>query len=110
MASEEETRNTSNYKLPSNSTMQHAVKFAIMEDRPIMLDYWADSLDKEVIIGKYENGEKVLVKNVDEYTSPIAKMFQVLFINLIAFIDLIIKTKKLLKSKNKLKNPFRFIF
>ena len=48
-----------------------------MEDRPIMLDYWADSLDKEVIIGKYENGEKVLVKNVDEYTSPIAKMFQV---------------------------------
>ena len=76
MASEEVTLNSSNYRLPTNATMQHAVKFAIVDDRPIMLDYWADSLDKEVIIGKYDNGEKILVKNTTEYTSPIKKMFQ----------------------------------
>ena len=77
MASEEVTVNSSSrYRLPSNSTMQHAAKFAIMDDRPIMLDYWADSLDKEIIIGKYDNGEKILVRATDEYTSPIKKMFQ----------------------------------
>ena len=78
MASEEVTVNSSSrYRLPSNSTMQHAAKFAITNDKPIMLDYWADSLDKEVIIGQYDNGEKILVRAVDEYTSPIKKMFQV---------------------------------
>ena len=59
--SEEVTVNSSSrYRLPSNSTMQHAAKFAITNDKPIMLDYWADSLDKEVIIGQYDNGEKIL--------------------------------------------------
>ena len=48
MASEEVTVNSSSrYRLPSNSTMQHAAKFAITNDKPIMLDYWADSLTKK---------------------------------------------------------------
>ena len=78
MASEEETRNTSNYKLPSNSTMQHAVKFAIMEDRPIMLDYWQESYgESSVLIGVRSNDEKMLVRSAEEYTSPISKIFKV---------------------------------
>jgi hypothetical protein len=65
------------YKLPSSSTMQHACQRAVVDDRPILLDYWTDSCDNNVVIGVREGGEKLLVKNEDEYTSPIQKIFKV---------------------------------
>jgi hypothetical protein len=64
-------------KLPSTVILQHASKLAIVEDRPIMLDYWKDSLTQNVLIGVRENQEKLLVRNEEEYTSPIAKIFKV---------------------------------
>jgi hypothetical protein len=66
-----------NYQLPSNLLLQHASKMAIVEDKPIMLDYWTSSADKSVLIGVRENGEKLLVKSEEEYTSPIAKIYKV---------------------------------
>jgi hypothetical protein len=69
--------NNSSYRLPSNLCMNHAIKLAIVEDKPIMLDYWTASLDKSVVIGVGENKEKLLVKSEDEYTSTIAKIFKV---------------------------------
>ena len=42
-----------------------------------MFDYWTDSCDKKVLIVVRENGEKLLVKSADEYTSPIAKIYKV---------------------------------
>ena len=65
------------YQLPPASIWAHISKIAITEDKPIMLDYWVDSLEKKVLIGIRENDEKLLVKNVEEYTSPIAKIFKV---------------------------------
>jgi hypothetical protein len=64
-------------RLPSIKTLQHASKICIVEDRPIMLDYWAQSLEKNIIIGVKEDGEKLLVKSEDEYTSSIVKIFKV---------------------------------
>jgi hypothetical protein len=57
--------------------MQHAGKIAIVEDKPIMFDYWTDSCDKRVLVGVRDSGEKLLVKSEDEYTSPIAKIYKV---------------------------------
>jgi len=74
---EEDKGEQQNYKLPSTQTLQHATKMAIVEDKPIMLDYWVDSLDKKVLIGVRENNEKLLVKSEDEYTSPISKIYKV---------------------------------
>ena len=66
------------YKLPPNELWQHISKLAIVEDKPIMLDYWTDSLSKDVLIGvKKEADEKLLVKNAEEYTSPISKIYKV---------------------------------
>jgi hypothetical protein len=65
------------YRIHTQLCMQHVFKLAIVEDKPIMLDYWTSSLDKSVIIGVRENNEKLLVKCADEYTSPIAKIFKV---------------------------------
>lgn len=65
------------YKLPSTQVLLHASRLAIVEDRPILLDYWVDSLDKKALVGVKEDGEKLLVKNEEEYTSPISKIFKV---------------------------------
>ena len=64
------------YRLPSDVTLKHAAKIGMVEDKPIMLDYWTDSLDKKALIGVKENGEKLLVKTEDEYTSSIAKFYK----------------------------------
>ena len=74
MSSENEAEN---YSLPSTTTLQHACKMSIVEDKPIMLDYWTLSLEKKILIGVKENNEKLIVKSEDEYTSPIVKIFQV---------------------------------
>jgi hypothetical protein len=65
-----------NYKLPTDTTLQHAAKIAIVEDKPIMLDYWADSLAKKALIGVKSTGEKLLVKTEEEYTSSISKLYR----------------------------------
>ena len=73
-----ETSSEQNYTLPSGQLLQHACKMGIVEDKPIMLDYWTDSLEKQVLIGvKKESEEKLLVKNAEEYTSPISKIYKV---------------------------------
>lgn len=65
------------YRLPDTATLIHAAKLAIMEDKPILLDYWTPSLDKTVLIGvkEGESPEKLLVKSEEEYTSPISKIY-----------------------------------
>lgn len=70
------TTTDSNYRLPSDITLKHAAKLGIVEDKPIMFDYWTASLDKKALIGIRENNEKLLVKSEEEYTSSIAKFYK----------------------------------
>ena len=64
------------YRLPSDVPLKHAAKIGMVEDKPIMLDYWTASLDKKALIGVKENGEKLLVRSEEEYTSSIAKFYK----------------------------------
>jgi hypothetical protein len=63
--------------IPISSIWPHIAKISINEDKPIMLDYWLDSIEKKVMIGVKENKEKLLVKNEEEYTSPIVKIYKI---------------------------------
>jgi hypothetical protein len=65
------------FSAPSNQCLQHCVKIATVDDKPIMLDYWNNSNENKVLIGVRENGEKLLVKSEEEYTSPIEKIYKV---------------------------------
>lgn len=65
-----------NYRLPSDATMKHAAKISIVDDKPIMMDYWTSSLDKKALVGQRENGDKLLVKSEEEYTSGIQKFYK----------------------------------
>ena len=68
---------TPTFSSPSNQCLQTIVKISVVDDKPIMLDYWAPSQENKVLIGVRENGEKLLVKSEDEYTSPIEKIYKV---------------------------------
>lgn len=95
------TKPTNSYRLPEPTTLQHAIKLAIVEDKPIMMDYWTASCEKTVLIGVKENQEKLLVKGEEEYTSPIAKIYKVgkeyiiMTENSIYIVDVEIPTKRI---------------
>ena len=89
------------YRLPSALCMQHVFKLAIVEDKPIMMDYWTDSIERTVLIGVKDTTEKLLVKNEEEYTSPISKIYKVgkeyiiMTENSIYLVDVQIPTKRI---------------
>jgi hypothetical protein len=89
------------YRLPETTTLQHAVKLSIVEDKPIMMDYWTDSIERTVLIGVKDTQEKLLVKNEEEYTSPISKIYKVgkeyiiMTENSIYLVDVQIPTKRI---------------
>ena len=101
MSSSQESEDVNNYKLPCNATMEHATKLAIVEDKPIMMDYWTSSLDKTVIIGVKDTQEKLIVKSEEEYTSPVSKIYKVgkeyiiITENSIYIVDTEIPTKRI---------------
>ena len=65
------------HRLPEMKTLQNASKLSIVDDRPIMMDYWTSSIDKTVMIGIKEDGKKMLIKNEEEYTSFIEKVYRI---------------------------------
>lgn len=89
------------YRLPKDTTLQHAIKLSIVEDKPILMDYWTNSLEKTVLIGVKETQEKLLVKSDEEYTSPISKIYKVgtefiiMTENSIYIVDVNIPTKRI---------------
>lgn len=95
------TSTANGYRLPDNNTLQHAVKLSIVEDKPIMMDYWTSSLDKTVLIGVKDTQEKLIVKSEEEYTSPVSKIYKVgkeyiiITENSIYIVDVEIPTKRI---------------
>jgi|TARA_B110000967_G_scaffold209018_1_gene263333 hypothetical protein len=101
MSEQQSSNLSSNYRLPSNTTLQHASKIAVLEDKPIMLDYWTLSQEKKITIGVKEDGEKLLVKSEEEYTSPVIKIYKVeteylvITENSIYIVDVMCPTKRI---------------
>jgi hypothetical protein len=64
------------FRTPDAETFAQVSRMSIVEDKPIMLDYWENSLEGTVVIGVKDNGEKLLVKDEEQYTSPIIQYFR----------------------------------
>ena len=92
---------TYSVKIPDEKTMSNAAKLSIKYDKPIMLDYYNDSILDKACIGLCNNNEKIIIKSKDEYTSPIQNVFKIgidyisLTENSIYILHSSIKTKKL---------------
>ena len=64
--------------LPNPSTLLQASKLAMAEDKPIHLDYFADTMSGKAYMGEdSETKEKMLVKSPEEFTSLIKKVYKV---------------------------------
>jgi hypothetical protein len=64
--------------LPSAQVLVQAAKLAQQLDRPIQLDYYADTHNQKAVIGEDpETKDKLLVKSNEEYTSLIQKIYKV---------------------------------
>lgn len=64
--------------LPHATTLLHAARLSIQQDRPIQLDYYVESATSKAFIGEDpETKEKMLVKSNEEFTSLIAKIYKV---------------------------------
>ena len=64
-------------RVPSATTLLNAAKLAIQRDMPIQLDYFVDSADGKAFLGEdAQTNEKMLVKNSEEYTSHIQKIYK----------------------------------
>lgn len=64
--------------LPSATVLVQAAKLAQQLDRPIQLDYYADSCVKKAVIGEDQDSkDKLLIKSNEEYTSIIQKIYKV---------------------------------
>jgi DNA (cytosine-5)-methyltransferase 1 len=75
----ETSSSTNTLQYPHPDTLQSAVKLAIIQDKPILMDYYQASLNKTdncVLIGVRENKERLLVKSEEEYTSLISNVYK----------------------------------
>ena len=64
--------------LPHPTTLVHASKLAIQQDRAIQLDYYVESATGKAFIGEDpDTKEKMLVKSNEEFTSLISKIYKV---------------------------------
>jgi hypothetical protein len=64
--------------LPHPTTLLHAAKLAILQDKAIQLDYYTDSATNKAFMGEDpDSKEKMLVKSNDEFTSTIQKIYKV---------------------------------
>lgn len=64
--------------LPNATTLLHAAKLSIQQDKPIQLDYYVESASNKAFIGEDpDTKEKMLVKSNDEFTSLIGKIYKV---------------------------------
>jgi len=62
---------------PAEKTLVHAARIAVEQDKPILLDYYNDTKNAKAFLGEDpDTKERILVKNAEEYTSPIQKIFK----------------------------------
>jgi hypothetical protein len=66
-------------EVPCPAVLVQAAKFAIEQDRPILLDYFLDTFTGKAFLGEYpDTKEKILIKlDGEEYTSLISKLYKV---------------------------------
>jgi hypothetical protein len=63
--------------LPNEKVLVHAAKICKEQDKPLMFDYYDATRAGSAFLGEdKDTKEKILVKNPEEYTSPVIKMFK----------------------------------
>jgi hypothetical protein len=68
---------TSTEVLPSAAVLLQAAKFALEQDRAIMLDYYRQTANGTAFLGEDPSTqERILVKSKEEFTSLVKKLYK----------------------------------
>jgi hypothetical protein len=71
------TPSSADLVFPNEKILIHAAKLAMEQDKPIMLDYYRETHAQTAFLGEdKDTKERMLVKNPEEYTSPVQKMLK----------------------------------
>lgn len=62
---------------PDKTALHNSFRLSEAHDKPIHCNYWTDSQNNKVFIGKTEENEKILYVDEEEYTSPIEKLYKI---------------------------------
>lgn len=63
--------------LPAQRTILKAAELCTVQDKDLKFDYYEDSMNGKAYIGKnISTGEKNLIKDTDNYTSPIKEIYK----------------------------------
>lgn len=74
--SQQNNTQSNTLRLPEESTMLYASKLSLKEGKPIYYSYWTDSLQNKVVIyTDKKTNDRVILKDKDEYTSPIVQKY-----------------------------------
>jgi hypothetical protein len=69
---------TANTPLPNPNVMVQAAKLSMTKDKPIQLDYYADTASGRAFVGEdQDTKERMLVKSAEEFTSLIQHTYKV---------------------------------
>ena len=71
----EQSGNKAKVGLPSDKTMQQAVKLSIKLVKPICFYFYVDSLKGRVCIAS-DGEDRIIFKNEEEHTSPISNTYK----------------------------------
>jgi hypothetical protein len=64
--------------LPDPAVLVAAAKLAMAQDKPILLDYYAETANEGAFLGEDDStNERMLVKSQEEFTSLIQKTYKV---------------------------------
>jgi hypothetical protein len=63
--------------IPHMETLKSAARLSIQQDKPVMIDYYVYSLRGKCALKKTTDGDKILFKNMEEYTSSLVKIFEI---------------------------------
>jgi hypothetical protein len=63
--------------IPHVSTLQEAAKLSCQLDKPIMLDYYTSSIQRNCRLVKTQDKHTILFKDNEAYTSPLNKILQI---------------------------------
>lgn len=63
--------------IPHLMSLKHAATLSIEKDKPIMLDYYNDSVNGRCRLVKTPEKDTILYKTKEDYTSPLKKVMQI---------------------------------
>lgn len=77
MSSSQQTATQAQLAVPHDISLRQAFRWSMEQDKPIMTDYYLDSMQGRCRLVKTQDKDTILFKNSEEHTSPLKRLVQI---------------------------------